>query len=173
MLHMKIGYTLSETYSKYITHINLDYDKAALREEVEELVFKPFSPPEYYFHETWLKARVKHDVIMFPHIEELHKLFNDSLIVAYRQLAETSVHMHVDPATMCSINIVLTDDYSPVIFEDFGKINYECALFNTSLRHSVPAYHKERLLLKFAFKDKSYDDVLNNPNLSSLFLTSS
>lgn len=167
------GYISLETYSKYITHLDINYDKKALREEVEELVFKPFSPPQYYFHETWLKARVKDEVIMYPHIEELHNMFNDSLIVAYRQLANTSVHTHIDPATMCSINIVLTEDYAPVVFEDYGEISYECALFNTSLRHSVPAYHKERLLLKFAFKDDPYEEVLKRPNLSSLLKTSS
>ena len=96
---------------------------------------------------------------MYPHIEALYDIFEGSVIVAYRQLADTSVHMHIDPATLCSVNIVLSKDAAPVVFEDYGEIDYRCALFNTSLNHAVPAYHKERLLLKFAYLDTPYEAV--------------
>ena len=143
----------------YVTHLNLQYDKEKLKEEVSELEFKPFSPKECYFRNTWLKARLRENIVMFPHIEDLHMQLPGSIIVAYKQLANTSVHMHVDPATECSVNIVLSDDYAPVVFEDYGEILYECALFNTSLNHAVPKYSKERLLLKFSFLDTSYEKV--------------
>ena len=143
----------------YVTHLNLEYDKSELKDEVSELDFKPFAPEQYYFRNTWLKARLREHIFMYPHIENLHKQLPGSIIVAYKQLANTSVHMHVDPATECSVNIVLSDDFAPVIFEDYGEINYECALFNTSLNHAVPAYNKERLLLKFSFLDTSYDKL--------------
>ena len=143
----------------YVTHLNLQYDKEKLKEEVSELDFKPFSPKECYFRNTWLKARLRENIVMFPHIEDLHMQVPGSIIVAYRQLANTSVHMHVDPATECSVNIVLSDDYAPVVFEDYGEILYECALFNTSLNHAVPKYSKERLLLKFSFLETSYERV--------------
>lgn len=143
----------------YVTHLNLRYDKEELREEVSELDFKPFSPKECYFRNTWLKARLRENIVMYPHIEDLHNQLPGSVIVAYRQLANTSVHMHVDPATECSVNIVLSDDYAPVVFKDYGEIRYDCALFNTSLDHAVPAYHKERLLLKFSYLDTPYDVV--------------
>ena len=143
----------------YVTHLNLRYDKEKLKEEVSELDFKPFSPKECYFRNTWLKARLRENIVMFPHIEDLHMQLPGSVIVAYKQLANTSVHMHVDPATECSVNIVLSDDYAPVIFEDYGEILYEYALFNTSLNHAVPKYSKERLLLKFSFLDTSYERV--------------
>jgi len=143
----------------YVTHLNLQYDKEKLKEEVSELDFKPFSPKECYFRNTWLKARLRENIVMFPHIEDLHMQLPGSVIVAYKQLANTSVHMHVDPATECSVNIVLSDDYAPVIFEEYGEIFYDCALFNTSLNHAVPKYSKERLLLKFSFLDTSYERV--------------
>ena len=143
----------------YVTHLNLQYDKEKLKEEVSELDFQPFAPEQYYFRKTWLKARLKENIVMYPHIEDLHKQLPGSIIVAYKQYANTSVHMHVDPATECSVNIVLSDDYAPVIFEDYGEIHYECALFNTSLNHAVPKYSEERLLLKFSFLDTSYDKV--------------
>lgn len=143
----------------YVTHLNLQYDKEKLKDEVSELDFQPFAPEQYYFRKTWLKARLKENIVMYPHIEDLHKQLPGSIIVAYKQYANTSVHMHVDPATECSVNIVLSDDYAPVIFEDYGEIHYECALFNTSLNHAVPKYSEERLLLKFSFLDTSYDKV--------------
>lgn len=143
----------------YVTHLNLQYDKEKLKDEVSELDFQPFAPEQYYFRKTWLKARLKENIFMYPHIEDLHKQLPGSIIVAYKQYANTSVHMHVDPATECSVNIVLSDDYAPVIFEDYGEIHYECALFNTSLNHAVPKYSEERLLLKFSFLDTSYDKV--------------
>tara|TARA_Y100001972_G_C7606955_1_gene304215 strand:- start:157 stop:627 length:471 start_codon:yes stop_codon:yes gene_type:complete len=143
----------------YVTHLNLEYDKNELKDEVSELDFKPFAPEQYYFRNTWLKAKLREHIFMYPHIEKLHKQLPGSVIVAYKQLANTSVHMHVDPATECSVNIVLSDNFAPVIFEDYGEINYECALFNTSLNHAVPAYEKERLLLKFSFLDTSYDKI--------------
>lgn len=151
---------MKNAYAKYLTHLDLDYDVDELRDEVEELSFKPFSPKECYFHETWLKARLRDHIHMYPHIEALHQLFEGSIVVAYRQLADTSVHMHIDPATLCSVNVILSDDPAPVIFEDFGEIQYRAALFNTSLNHAVPAHHSERLLLKFAYLDTSYDTVL-------------
>ena len=111
------------------------------------------------FSTTISDERLKENIVMYPHIEDLHKQLPGSIIVAYKQYANTSVHMHVDPATECSVNIVLSDDYAPVIFEDYGEIHYECALFNTSLNHAVPKYSEERLLLKFSFLDTSYDKV--------------
>jgi len=151
---------MKNAYAKYLTHLNLNYNIDELKEEVEEFSFKPFSPKDCYFHETWLKAKIRDNIHMYPHIDELYKMFDGSLIVAYRQLADTSVHMHIDPATLCSINIVLSKDSAPVVFEGYGEINYKCALFNTSLNHAVPAYHKERLLLKFSYLDTSYSTVL-------------
>ena len=150
---------MKNAYARYLTHLSLDYDVDELRDEVEEFTFKPFSPKECYFHETWLKARLREHIHMYPHIEALYDIFEGSVIVAYRQLADTSVHMHIDPATLCSVNIVLSNDAAPVVFDDYGEIDYRCALFNTSLNHAVPAYHKERLLLKFAYLDTPYDVV--------------
>ena len=159
---------MKNAYAEYLTHLKLDYDINELREEVEEFSFKPFSPKECYFHETWLKARLREHIHMYPYIESLHNLFEGSVIVAYRQLANTSVHMHIDPATLCSINIILTNDASPVIFEDYGEIHYKCALFNTSRNHAVPAYHKERLLLKFSYLDTPYEEVLKRLDQNDL-----
>ena len=155
--------------SKYITRLNLKYDKKELVKEVESLEFKPFfSSPN--IKDSWLRARIKDDIHKLPHVESLHKLFEGSIIIAYRLQPNAYVHMHVDPTTLCAVNIILSDDYAPAEFKGFGSIKYECALFNTSVNHAVPAYHKERLLLKFAYLNKSYDTIRSN--LSNLSLTS-
>ena len=144
--------------SDYITRLDLEYDKKELVKEVESLEFKPvFSSPN--IKHTWLKARVKDDIQQLPHIKSLHSLFEGSIVVAYRLQPHAFVHMHVDPTTLCSINIILSDEYAPAEFEGFGKVMYECALFNTSVNHAVPAYDKERLLLKFAYLDTEYGVV--------------
>ena len=57
----------------YLTHLNLEYDKNELKDEVGELDFKPFAPEQYYFRNTWLKARLREHIFMYPHIENLHK----------------------------------------------------------------------------------------------------
>ena len=155
---------MKTAYEEYLTHLDLKYDFDELKKEVEELSFNPFAPEECYFRDTWLKAKLREHIQIYPHIHELHQLFKESVIVAYRQLANTSVHMHIDPATLCSVNIVLAKNAAPVIFEDHGEIYYESALFNTSVNHAVPAHSEERLLLKFA-----YLDILN---FSLLFLKS-
>ena len=162
---------MKTAYEEYLTHLDLEYNFDRLKEEVEELSFNPFAPEECYFRDTWLKARLREHIFMYPHIQELYKLFDGSVIVAYKQLANTSVHMHIDPATLCSVNIVLASDAAPVIFEDYGEIHYKAALFNTSVNHAVPAYKEERLLLKFAYLDTPYDVIKSK--LSSLFSTSS
>ena len=61
----------------YVTHLNLRYDKEELREEVNELDFLPFAPEQYYFRNTWLKARLRENIVMYPHIEDLHKQLED------------------------------------------------------------------------------------------------
>jgi hypothetical protein len=76
--------------------------------------------------------------------------------------------MHTDPNTRCAINIILSDDYGPAIFEEFGEVNYECALFNNSRMHMVPAYPKERLLLMFAYLENSYEEIRDQLKLFSL-----
>lgn len=154
----------------YITHLNLEYNKRELIKEVESLEFKPFfSSPN--IKDSWLRARIQDNIHQFPHIESLHKHFQGSIIIAYRLQPHAYVHMHIDPTTLCAVNIILSDDYAPAEFEGFGKIKYECALFNTSVNHAVPAYNKERLLLKFAYLNESYETIKSN--LSSLSLTSS
>ena len=67
--------------------------------------------------------------------------------------------MHSDINTKCCINIILSKDSAPIVFEDIGEVTYKCALLNITKRHMVPAFHLERLLLKFSIFDKTYEEA--------------
>ena len=156
--------------SQFITRLCLEYDKKEILKEFHSLEFKPFfSSPN--IKDSWLRARIRENIDRYPHINRLYSIFEGSVIIAYKLQANAYVHMHIDPTTLCSVNIILSDDYAPAEFEGFGKVSYDCALFNTSVNHAVPAYDKERLLLKFAYLDRSYETMRSS--LSSLSTTSS
>ncbi len=70
--------------------------------------------------------------------------------------------MHPDRGTLCAINIILSDNYGPLIFGDLGPVRYNCAILNLEKRHAVPAFPEERVLLKFSIFDVLYKDTLSN-----------
>jgi hypothetical protein len=76
--------------------------------------------------------------------------------------------MHADYGTKCAINIILSDDAAPIIFEDVGEFNYTCALLNIQERHSVPSYPKERFLLKYSIFDVDYHEAVKRWNNDSI-----
>lgn len=143
--------------NNFILHLNLQYDKIKLRQEFRRLDFnKSFTSPN--IKDTWLRATLD-DLTKYPIIKSLHENFKESNILGFTLQPNAYVHMHTDPKTRCSINFILSDDYGPAIFEEFGKVSYECALFNNSRMHMVPSYPMERLLLMFAYYDRSFNDV--------------
>lgn len=76
----------------------------------------------------------------------------------YIQKAGSSLGWHIDRNTLCSINIVLSDDPDPISFE-YGTELYTIALLNTQKTHAVFNVTSDRLLFKLSIFDKSYDDV--------------
>ena len=74
--------------------------------------------------------------------------------------------MHPDKNTLCAINIVLSDTYGPIEFEDLGEIYYDCAILNLQKKHAVPSFPEERVLLKFSIFDVSYKDALSNYHIN-------
>jgi hypothetical protein len=157
--------------NQFIMHLKLEYDKIKLREEFRRLDFKTFfTSPN--IKDTWLRATLQ-DTNDYPIIDSLHKKFKGSNIIAFTLRPNAYVHMHTDPKTRCAVNIILSDDYGPAIFEEFGEVKYECALFNNSRMHMVPAYPKERLLLMFAYLENSYEEIRDQLKLFSLDRTTS
>lgn len=151
-------------YAKYITHVNLEYDTDKLKDEVKDLNFEPNYKYTRGYNDNeddaWWLARIRENIHMYPHIENLYKLLEADFIAIHIQYANTRVNTHIDPNSLCCVNILLSDDPGPVIFEDYGKIYYKCALLNSQEWHAVPSYNNDRLLLKFAYGKKSYKEVL-------------
>jgi len=143
--------------SKYLTHLNIKYNKKMLRDELLTLNYTQYFT-SLNIKDRWLRSTIN-DTSLFPNIKKLHNLFPESGVVAYKLQSNSYVHMHTDPLTSCAVNIILSDNNGPVVFEDYGKINYECALFNCSLKHAVPAFDNERLLLKYYWQKKSYEKI--------------
>jgi len=74
--------------------------------------------------------------------------------------ANTYLPIHVDNGTTCSINFILSEDPSPVTFDN-KDYWYSQALLNTSVPHSVWNKSSERILLKISIATESYEDLAN------------
>tara|TARA_B100001057_G_C22635091_1_gene865930 strand:+ start:332 stop:853 length:522 start_codon:yes stop_codon:yes gene_type:complete len=160
------------SYAKYITHLNLEYDTDKLKDEVKDLDFQPFNLYTKGYNEAkdaaWWIARIRENKHMHPQINNLYELLEADVIAIHRQYANTRVNTHIDPNSSCCVNIILSGHTGPVVFEDYGKIYYKCALLNSQEWHSVPSYDEDRVLVKFAYFKKSYEEVLTNLTNKSL-----
>ena len=78
----------------------------------------------------------------------------------YIQESHSVIPFHVDRGTLCSLNIVLSDDPAPITFRT-GDIYYKSALLNTQEYHAVRNGPERRILYKISIFDRSYGDMLN------------
>ena len=166
--------------NKFLTHIELSFNKELILKEMGTITFHPFNdlgpgqtgvsriPKDNWFHSlsTWLQGHVT-NMDKTPEIQRVYDQVktltksNDIRPRFYRQLANTEVPFHQDRGTLSSINIVLSEEYSPITIEGVGEINYKCAILNTQVRHGVKAHPEERILLRFSIFDKSYEEICN------------
>lgn len=160
--------------NKFIHNINIEYDKNALMAEAALIDFAPFKLPKAYgswfdYTPTWLQGIVNEGNIT-KEVAKIGKLIshrigtNDIRPRFYKQQENTELPMHSDNGTLCSINIILSEESAPIIFENGGSYNYDCAILNIQERHSVPAYHKERFLLKYSIFDINYEESVKRWN---------
>jgi len=166
---------------EFLTHLNLPINKKLLLQEAKKdlSIYKPFdyhnmrsgqevtSEP----NSQWLWAdRFKlDDALIYPELHKTSLILKEYLgIVNVRnrfiiQEANYSVPLHVDTLKtdqqFCNVNIVLCNEYAPIIFEEVGEVYYECALVNVMLMHSVPTFHKRRFIYKCGSFDKSYESA--------------
>ncbi len=82
----------------------------------------------------------------------------DAIPKFYILEANTQLLPHVDQDTTCSINFLLSDGAAPVRFTD-NEYYYKSALLNTTRKHSVDKYPKDRILFKLSVKDEGFDTV--------------
>lgn len=160
--------------NNFVHNIDLDYNKEKLIAEAEKLNFKPFELPKVYnswfdYTPTWLQGMVI-DGDELPEVSRLGSIISaktgtlDIRPRFYRQEENTELPMHSDNGTLCSINIILSEEAAPIVFEEGGEFSYDCAILNIQERHSVPAYPKERFLLKYSIFDIDYNEVVKRWN---------
>ena len=69
---------------------------------------------------------------------------------------------HTDNGTRCSLNLVLTEDAAPIQIgheNEMKTYNYEVALLNTTIPHSVLNNDKQRIMLKISVFDDFFETV--------------
>ena len=166
-------------HSDYYVKLRMKLNFEKLLEESKQIDYKALAIKASAAQDTWFeyaptwkygKCDEKRNK-KFGYFEHLYHGFSkmlDAHVVPnfIKQDANTHVPMHRDSGTICSINILLDEDSGPITFEDIGDIYYRIAFVNVGgKRHMVKPFPKERILLKYSVKDKSYEDCLRKiPN---------
>lgn len=152
-----------------ITHIKISFDKNKVIDEINSLHLKPGhsnnwwrakteeSKKFWYKTDTWLKTIIE-DTSNLPEISRLNSIFECDIMYVYKQLANSFLPRHRDYDIITAVNILLTDEVSPITF-DHGDEYYKHALIDVSQRHSVKPHPTDRLLLKFAWHEKTFEEV--------------
>lgn len=152
-----------------LVNINVDYDKPKLIYEIDRLVLEPShsnnwwratseeSKKFWFKTDTWLKTIVTH-IEQYPEIERLNNIFESDIVYVYKQLANSKLPKHRDWDVITAVNILLSNDTAPITFNNKDYF-YKNALIDVSQPHSVKAHPFDRLLLKFAWHHKTYDEV--------------
>ena len=151
----------------YLTHLKLDINKNKLLLESDFTHFVGLSIPNagdspFANMPEWEFGRVNNPMDG-SEVKKLKTYFQDLFGVKIlprflKQQANFEIPMHKDYGTIACINILLTDERSPITFEDIGDVDYECALVNVAERHMVKPHPEERLLLKLSVFDKTYEE---------------
>lgn len=128
----------------------LEYEKSI----VDAVFYEDYKTPPLDY---WKVVRE----IEFPFIEELKQMFNiDGRARFYNLSANSSIPMHIDRETLCSINIILdAEKPAPVKYGSGNKYFYKVALLNTSVMHAVDNNDEERFLFKFSIFDEDFETV--------------
>lgn len=65
---------------------------------------------------------------------------------------------HVDNGTLCSLNFVLTENASPIMFGN-KEYYYESVLLDTTVPHKVINNQNERVMLKISIFDLTFEQA--------------
>lgn len=154
-----------------ITEINISFDKQKVIDEISTLDLQPGhsnnwwrakteeSKRFWYKTDTWLKTIIE-DTSNLPEIARLNSIFKCDITYIYKQLANSFLPRHRDYDIITAVNILLSEETAPITF-DHGDEYYKHALIDVSQVHSVKAYPKDRLLLKYAWHKKTFEEVKN------------
>lgn len=165
---------ISEYYKKDFELIELEKYQRESTNKILHLKY-PFDKNQLYvdFLKNYDKAKPYKDfrrtvdewkIIKYEKSEYVKKICNDLGIDGeprfYVLEANAFLPQHLDNGTLCSINIVLSENPAPVSFmgEEFY---YDACLLNTQLRHGVQNGPEDRLLFKISIKNRNYEQVKN------------
>jgi len=149
--------------NEHLTHIKYDFDIDYLNNLAH--VYKEKS--NYYEDfrtdadfDFWKIYRLEKDD---DYIEEIASDLNISNYKPRFYWLEENAFLpeHIDLNTECSLNVVLSDEPSPVTVEGIDYV-YSSAILNTQRKHSVRNGNKERVLFKLSIFDKSYEEIVKD-----------
>lgn len=144
---------------KPLTHLNYPLDKdrlLVLADSIEDSA-DPYTDSRYpgLVLDSWLMLKHNDDYI--------DKIMKDLGVNGsprfYWLKPNSSLPMHVDNNTTCSINFVLTDNPAPVKVENTEYI-YDQAVLDTTKLHGVDNGDEVRIILKISIFDESYEDIV-------------
>ena len=154
-----------------VTFLNLNHliDIDALRIDMNNQTFEPFkacnAPKTSFFYNapTWETVRMENilldEIPAVAKVASANKWLKNSRF--YKQHANTSVPAHTDisDGPLASVNILISDNNSPVHFVGWGDYTYYCALLDVTQVHKVDSCPEERHVLKFSIFDKTYEQM--------------
>ena len=79
------------------------------------------------------------------------------------------ISFHKDIGTLSSINFMLTDILSPMIFRNESVI-YNSALINVQTEHMMQAKKEDRYVYKLSFKNNTFEEVKSKLEKEKLIL---
>mgnify|MGYP005658604045 FL=1 len=152
-----------------ITEIKISFDEQKVIDEISTLDLQPGHSNNWwraqteemkqfwYKTDTWLKTIIE-DTSNLPEIARLNSILECDIMYVYKQLANSDLPKHRDYDVITAVNLLLTEDRAPMTF-DHGDVYYKHALIDVSQIHSVKAHPKDRLLLKYAWHKKTFEEV--------------
>jgi hypothetical protein len=97
--------------------------------------------------------------ITFDYAQELCELFNITARPRFYTVAPNSeLEQHLDHGTLCSINILLSENTAPVNFQGKEYMYKQC-LLNTQKMHGVINGPHERILFKLSIFNEDFETV--------------
>lgn len=142
-----------------ITHLNYAVDVDYLLDKAQQNLnlFEPFpnpinKEPNMFWYHCFYRDDYVEKIIADLGIPDVIKTR------FYRLLPFGQINPHRDyGGTMCSVNLVLTDDAAPININS-QQYHYKYALVNVSEIHSVKNNNTERLMFKIS-SSRSYEEV--------------
>lgn len=143
---------------KPLIHLNYPVDKKQLLQEAEifknqAIAYTDSRYPDLKL-DDWLIGRCTSDYI--------EKIMQDFDIQGkprfYYLQPHATIPEHVDNGTLCSLNFVLTENASPIIFGE-KEYYYDAVLLDTTVPHKVINNQYERIMLKISIFDESFSQV--------------